>query len=367
MAACAGLLQAQEISPEEGAARDMLYQALELLSSKSARAQVQSAISLFRGALDQYPSFGDAFYYRQLCLKRLDTDPQRQKLDLEAAQRYDSEAFRDQRDPFKLAVPRIYENLGAVGQKYALVVGISEFATESPLKAADADAKAFADALRDPAVGRFAADQVTLLVNVEATTAKIKERLNRIARLAKPEDLVVLYFATHGSGRSQDHKQVSYLITHDTDVRSRDLIFATALPMVEISSILSSRCVAQRTVAIFDTCHSGAAAPGQALAIADMDRLREGAGRYVISSCEADQLAYEANGSGFFTASLVKNLRERKGCIRLSELFQRVQADVKSTLEQAGKQQRPVMATSDAAAEIVLGAAVGQAQESCSA
>jgi len=98
-----------------------------------------------------------------------------------------------------------------------------------------------------------------------------------------------------------------------------------------------------------------------------MNRLKAGAGRYVISSCEAEQLAYEADGQGFFTASLVRNLRERKGCIRLSELFQRVQADVKSTLEKQGKQQRPVMTTSDSAAEIILGAIPGSAQESCSA
>ena len=138
--------------------------------------------------------------------------------------------------------------------------------------------------------------------------------------------------------------------------------------MVEISSILCNRCVAQRTVAIFDTCHSGAAEPGQALAAQDLDRLREGAGRYILSSCQADQLAYEADGNGYFTASLIRHLTERKGCARLGDLFTRVQQDVSETVQRKhGKEQRPVIAKSESAAEIVLGTPSGQSPEACTA
>ena len=52
---------------------------------------------------------------------------------------------------------------------------------------------------------------------------------------------------------------MSYLYTYDTDVSSRDLVFGTALTMVEVSGIISTRCVANRTVVIFDTSQSGAA------------------------------------------------------------------------------------------------------------
>ena len=183
----------------------------------------------------------------------------------------------------------------------------------------------------------------------------IKARLNTIARRAKPEDVVVVYISTHGSARTEDLRRVSYLLTYDTNVTSRDLIFGSALPMVEISSILCNRCVAQRTVAIFDTCHSGAAEPGQALAAQDLDRLREGAGRYILSSCQADQLAYEADGNGYFTASLIRHLAQGKGCMRLGDLFSRVQQDVTETVQKKhGKDQRPVIAKSESAAEIVL-------------
>ena len=157
--AATAAMRGQNALDVSGAARDLTYQALELLSAQSSKTDVVKAVSLLKGALDQDPSFGDAYYYRQLCLKRLAENAARQKLDLQAAERYESEALRDQRDPFVLAVPRIYENLGSVGQKWALVVGVSKFnpdAGAAPLQYADADASAFAGGeLRDPQIGRF--------------------------------------------------------------------------------------------------------------------------------------------------------------------------------------------------------------------
>jgi hypothetical protein len=78
-----------------GAARDFVYQALELLSDRATPAEVGSAIRLLRLSLDQDPSFGDAHYYRYLCLQRLGQDAAAQKNHLSAAQRYESEAMRD--------------------------------------------------------------------------------------------------------------------------------------------------------------------------------------------------------------------------------------------------------------------------------
>ncbi len=362
-------LAAQGAGDTLGAARDLVYQALELLSANATPADVTNASRILRNALDQEPSFGDAHYYRHLCLKRLNQDAVMQRTHLESAQRYESEALRDKRDPFVLAVPKIYENLPTVGQKWALVVGISQFRPDTGaerLQFAANDAQAFAALLRDPNVGRFPAAQVFELTNAQATTAAIKARLNFIATRAKPEDVVVTYISTHGSPRAQDLRNVSYLYTYDTDVTSRDQIFGTALPMVEVSGIISNRCVAQRTVAIFDTCHSGSSISTNSLSTEDLNRLREGAGRYILSSCEPDQKSYEDAGRGFFTASLIEQLRQRRGCVRLKDLFANVQKDVSSQVMQRFKRaQRPVMASSENSSEIVLGAAVGGASEGC--
>jgi len=362
-------LRSQSAGDTAGAARDLVNQALELLSSKATTGDVSSAARFLRSALDQEPTFGDAHYYRQLCLKRLNQDAPTQRRHLESAELYESEALRDRRDPFTLAVPRIFGDLASVGQKWALVVGVSQFQPEigaERLQSAAADAESIAALLRDPSVGRFPANQVFLLTNQNATTANIKARLNTIARNAKPEDMVVTYLSTHGSSRSDDLKKVSYLYTYDTDVTSRDQIFGTALPMVEISGIISNRCVAQRTVAIFDTCHSGSGLAAKSLTTEDIDRLREGAGRYIISSCESEQKSYEDAGHGYFTASLIEQLSARQGCVRLKDLFANVQRDVAGRVKQRlQKEQRPVMASSADASEIVLGAAPGGASEGC--
>jgi len=364
-----GGLRAQGAGDTVGAARDLVYQALERLSANATTADVTAASRFLRNALDQEPGFGDAHYYRHLCLKRLNQDATMQRSHLEAAERYESEALRDKRDPFVLAVPKIYDNLPVVGQKWALVVGVSQFQPEigaERLQFAANDADAFADLLRDPNVGRFPPSQVFHLTNEKATTAAIKARLNTIATRARPEDIVVAYISTHGSSRGDDLRQVSYLFTYDTDVTSRDQIFGTALPMVEVSGIISNRCVAQRTVVIFDTCHSGSGVNDKALTVEDLNRFREGAGRYILSSCEPDQLSYEDAGNGFFTRSLIDQLRSRRGCIRMTDLFAAVQKDVGTKVQQRfQKQQRPVMASSENSSEIVLGVGVGGSSEGC--
>ena len=86
----------------------------------------------------------------------------------------------------------------------------------------------------------------------------------------------------------------------------------------------------------------------------------------MISSCQADQLAYEADGHGYFTGALIRKLRQSKGCVQLKDLFQAVQAEVGATvLKKHGKQQTPTMLRSETAAEIVLGIAPGNPAEKC--
>lgn len=367
--AAASSLRAQSAGDRMGAARDLLCQALELLSGRSSPQQISRAIGFLNRALDQYAGFGDAHYYRYLCLKKIGQDRVLQAASLEAAERYQSEALQQKRDPFTLAVPKIYGDLVTVGQKWALIVGISHFQPESgaeSLQCAAADAKALAELLGDPAIGRFPSKQVFCLTDEHATTAAIKARLNTIATKAKSEDIVVVYISTHGSSRTDDIKQVSYIYTYDTDISSRDDIFGTALPMVEVSDIIRTRCMAQRTVLIFDTCHSGTSIISQTISDSEAERLREGAGRYILSSCEADQKSYEDGRHGYFTASMIGNLRERKGCVRINDLFVQVQKEVSERVsKEIKKSQRPVIFKSENAAEVVIGAAPGGADEQC--
>jgi len=362
----------------EGAARDFLNQALEQLWEHSTPEQVSSALRYIRFALDESPQFGDAHYYRALCLQRsLPTAGAPRKSPrptnnpvaaaLDSAAMYHSEALAAKRDPFKLAAPQIIDDyLQEVGEKWALVVGISKFLNrEVPkLNYGAADAAAMRDLLVDPKAGRFKPERVTALIDDQAVTSAVKENLDRIATKAKPQDVVLVYFATHGSSRDADHRQVSYLYTHDTDVRRPEKVFGTALALVEVSGIVSTRCRALRTILIFDTCHSGAALAAQTLSEEDRSRLEAGAGRYILSSCGIDQVSYEGEGHGLFTQSLIEAITAKGGCLRMQELFSNVQADVSRKTQ--GKQE-PVMTKSDNAADVVIGAQTGSSRGTCGA
>ena len=125
---------------------------------------------------------------------------------------------------------------------------------------------AFATELKDPSIGAFPADNVHVLTDDQATTKNIKEELNWIARHAQPNDLVVIYVATHGTPRTTDTAGgANYLITYDTEVYSggsldEDALYATAYPMVELADAVSTRMKALRTAVFLDTCYSGGAA-----------------------------------------------------------------------------------------------------------
>jgi hypothetical protein len=259
-----------------GAAHDLLYQALECLSEKASPELVKRAVGFLRDALDQYPSFGDAYYFRALCRKRLGQDPAG-----DLRRRVSTTPKRNAIPAILSNLPlKLYDSLPKVGLKWALVVGVSRFNPDNgaeSLRFAEADATAFADLLHDPTIGRFPRANVILLTNEKATTAAIKAGLNKIARNAKPEDLVVAYIATHGIAPRAGSSSVSYLMTYDTDGQPRpDFRQRAGYGRPVGGDQHTMRCPA-------DSCDSGyvpqrfrVGGPGDVHQ--DLDRLREGGG-----------------------------------------------------------------------------------------
>src|SRR5581483_10097743 len=90
---------------------------------------------------------------------------------------------------------------GPIRDKWALVIGVSEFQSKKvpKLKYASKDATDFKNFLVNEA--HFAPDHVRILTDRNATQRKILSELGTkfLARVAKPEDLVLIYFSTHGS------------------------------------------------------------------------------------------------------------------------------------------------------------------------
>jgi hypothetical protein len=387
-----------------GAGRDLVVQALERAGPASGTAQFEDALQLLKRASAECAELGDAWYYRSLVEARLGHAPLA-KFAADKAKLLGSEAMEQNLQPFVLATAPASRGIGtrvpsapdatptaktpavagAVQQKWALVIGIGRFADQSipKLHYTISDAQGFASLLTDPVVGRFPKANVHTLTDADATTHNIKQQLNWIARNAGPNDIVVIYLATHGSPRSMDSAGgLNYLLTYDTQIRANnqfdeDALYSTALPMIELSSAVATRMKALRTLVVLDTCYSGGSiqnarviTPGLANAAPGpeaLDRMSQGSGRIVLAASRVDQESLESDvlQHGYFTYFLLKTLRESKGLQPLSQVFnavqQQVAAKVASDHPTANVHQNPVMDRSSDDADFALGVAAAVA------
>ena len=402
-------LPAQAQDERCGAGRDLVVQALERITPTSGDDAFEDALQLLKHAVSTCSELGDAWYYRSLVEQRLGHASLAQ-YSLSKAQLFGSDAMREGLNPLVLATPSARRGLtaeapppnqprqanpatapapvitGPVQQKWALVIGISQFSDHAvpALHYTTADANAFADELKDASIGRFPPDNVHVLIDTEATTRNIKEQLNWIARRAQPNDLVVIYVATHGSPRELDSAGgANYIVTYDTEIKSadtpdEDALYATALPMVELANAVATRMKALRTAVILDTCYSGGAITGNttrmggglanaAPSSAMLDRMSEGTGRIVIAASNSNEESLESTElrHGYFTWYLLKALKSGKGMTPLSQVYadvarqvaERVAAEAQKEGEQLG--QHPVMSRSSDDADFALGVSSG--------
>jgi len=123
--------------------------------------------------------------------------------------------------------------------RWAIVVGISRYQHERlNLKYAHRDAEELYKLLQTPSGGGFEADHIVKLIDEEATTAKVTRALRSFLKKPAKEDIVLIYFACHGSP-DLDRPGIVYLLTHDTDPED---ISGTALPMREIICRCARTC-----------------------------------------------------------------------------------------------------------------------------
>jgi uncharacterized caspase-like protein len=372
-----------------GAGQDLIVQALEQITPQSDNKAFGDALELLKSALGECPELGDAWYYRSLVEKRLGHQALADYA-MGKARFNGSDALDQGLDPLVLATPasRGIEaegvetpvpvappvKPGPVQQKWALVVGIGHFTdTKIPqLNYTGADATAFATALKDPTIGGFPADNVHVLTDDQATTKNIKEELNWIARHAEPNDLVVIYVATHGTPRTTDTAGgANYLITYDTEVYNggtldEDALYATAYPMVELADAVSSRMKALRTAVFLDTCYSGGAAGSAAQSSAALantapsgamlSHMSDGTGRIVMAASEVNEESLESSQlkHGYFTYFLLQALKNGKGQTPLSQVYDSVAKQVSQSVSSQGMHQHPVMNRSSADADFAL-------------
>ena len=113
-----------------------------------------------------------------------------------------------------------------VRDKWALIVGIGEFNSDKipKIKNATKDARDFYTYLNKE--DHFAPDHVRILLDGKATQRRIMSELGSkfLARLARPDDMIVLFFSTHGSPSQMDIRGRNYIVAADSEPED---LFAT--------------------------------------------------------------------------------------------------------------------------------------------
>jgi len=368
-----------------GAGKDLVVQALERITPQGDNNAFEDALQLLKHAVSECSELGDAWYYRSLVEQRLGHDALA-KYAMDKARFNGSEALQQALNPLVLATPASRGltaegdqttpdtppvKPGPVQQKWALVIGIGRFSdrTIPRLNYTTADANAIAAQLKDPAIGQFPAASVHILTDEQATTKNIKEELNWIARHAQPNDLVLIYVATHGTPRTLDTAGgANYLVTYDTEVSSggsfdEDAMFATAYPMVDLANAVATRMKALRTAVILDTCYSGGSvkneSPKMSASLANtspskqmLARMSQGTGRIVMSASQVNEQSLESDQlkHGYFTYYLLQALKNDKGTAPLSQVYTEVAQHVSA----AAAHQHPVLTRSSDDADFAL-------------
>lgn len=235
------------------------------------------------------------------------------------------------------------------GRKFALIVGISKFRHPeggiTNLRYADADARALSRFLQSPAGGRFPEENILLLQNEQATIARLREAMTGFVSRPGPEDLLLVFFASHGSP-DPFAPQNLYFIAHDTQV---DRMPETAFAMKEFQRMIEANVRARRMVQLVDTCHSAGLtgsrgeqtrSVGNNLISLYAERLlyRE-EGKAVITASDVNEYSQEApqwgGGHGVFTYFVLEGLRGRADqnadrLVSVGELFRFVRQRVRS-------------------------------------
>ena len=239
---------------------------------------------------------------------------------------------------------------------YAVVVGVTryEHSNVNKIKYADKDAEAFAAFLKSPQCGNTPNDQVALLVNEDATRANVLMNVRRFASLASSRDVLILYFAGHGTNET-DEDEDFYMETYNTD--SRD-VMATGTSAKEIKYFLNQSS-AKMIFWIMDACNSGKIGPGRngrrgnntepsrAQKFLAAVAIQKKGGFVYIASSQSQETTIEADSlkHGLFTYYLLEGLQgyadeNNDGIVTVNECYDYVHFHV---IKASSNYQHPVM------------------------
>lgn len=198
---------------------------------------------------------------------------------------------------------------------YAVVIGISDYQNEAipNLRFAHRDALAFDAYLKSESGGSLSDDQVTLLINEQATTAGIAAAMDWLLEVVAEGDQAIIYFSGHGDVETKTNTQHGFLLSYDSPATT---YIAGAYPLFYLQSVIATLSSAKqaKVFMVMDACHSGklagssvggSTATSSALA-------KQFANEIKIMSCQPDQFSLEGEqwggGRGVFSYHLIEGL-----------------------------------------------------------
>lgn len=221
---------------------------------------------------------------------------------------------------------------------HALVIGINEYRNPKLLlNFAVADATLFADTLRTVAAPLFAAAEIKVLTTPAETTRDNILRELKAMQAMNPEDIFVLYMASHGTVDDGEY----YLITSNVGSTRIERLRTDAIGQSMFKDLLGN-IPATKKLVVIDTCSAGAL--GEAIQVAMLTRgmsedtamkiLSRAVGSTILSAATSAQEALEGyQGHGLFTFVLAEGLKgkadkSRTGFVKTTELADYVDGEV---------------------------------------
>lgn len=206
---------------------------------------------------------------------------------------------------------------------WALVIGINAYQKGLPrLNYAVADAKAVADALAE--LG-FPRRNIRLLLDGDATRARIERVLYREFAQIGPEDRLLIYFAGHGETIAVRGGEEGYFLPVDAD---RAALPATGILMEDMKRI-GKRLRAKHVLFVMDACFSGFSLtrdiPPGSVSDAYLDSVLREPVVQVLTAGRRGERSVEEGGHGLFTRRFLEGVRgladaEGRGLITVSQL-----------------------------------------------
>jgi hypothetical protein len=262
------------------------------------------------------------------------------------------------------ALPASIAIQSKIPDRWAVIIGVGQYESSDipKLRYTVSDAEAMYHVLTG--LGGFKKEHVLLLTDTterRPTYRNVKWALGTfLARSAKKDDTVLIYFAGHGAPevdqRGVERDGLSkYLVPVDAEP---DDLYSTALPMDELQTIFG-RLEAERIIVFLDSCYSGAAG-GRTFASKKtrashideqfLERLTASKGRAIITASRPTEVSLELAelGHGLFTYYLVQGLKgaadlNQDGIIVLQELYEYLEQNVTQKSRAVGGNQHPVM------------------------